>query len=219
MEKNQECEIVQDLLIGYADNVLKPESKKLVEKHLAECEKCKKRLEEIQKDVNSDENCEQKQIDYFKKVKKKLSKKNKIAIIIGIALAISLLLNIMVFVNYRKNASYLQIYLTDEVSEEDLADIEQAIKTQDSEAEIEYHSKEDELKEMEEKMGERANLLDGYENNLATNPFPASFVVKADWNKIKDIEASVISMPGVKKVSSMIDHNPYAMFIARFFIQ
>ena len=72
MEKNQECEIVQDLLIGYADDVLNPESKKLVEKHLAECEKCKKRLEEIQKDVDPDENCQQKQIDYFKKVKKNL---------------------------------------------------------------------------------------------------------------------------------------------------
>ena len=219
MEKNQECEIVQDLLIGYADDVLNPESKKLVEKHLAECEQCKKSLEEIQKDVNPDENCEQEQIDYFKKVKKKLSKKNKIAIIIGIALAISLLLNIMVFVNYQKNASYMQIYLTDEVSEEELLNIEQAIKAQDSEAEIEYHSKEDELEEMKEKMGESANLLDGYEKNSATNPFPASFVVKADRNKIKDIESSVISMPGVKKVSSMIDNNPYAMFIARFFIQ
>ena len=219
MEKNQECEIVEDLLIGYADNVLNPASKKLVEKHLAECEQCKKRLEEIQKDSNPDENCEQKQIDYFKKVKKKMSKKNKIAIIIGIALVISLLLNIMVFVNYRKNAGFMEIYLTDEVSEEELFRIEQAIKAQDGEAEIEYQSKEDELEEMKEKLGESANLLEGYENNLATNPFPASFVVKANFHKIKDIENSVISMPGVKKVSSMVDNNPYAMFIARFFIQ
>ena len=47
MERKTECEIVQDLLLGYVDGVLNAESKKLVEKHLSECEKCRKRLEDI----------------------------------------------------------------------------------------------------------------------------------------------------------------------------
>ena len=37
MNKKTECEIVQDLLLGYVDDVLNTESKKLVEKHLLEC--------------------------------------------------------------------------------------------------------------------------------------------------------------------------------------
>ena len=40
MENNKECEIVQDLLIGYADGTLNKDSKKLVEKHLKECDSC-----------------------------------------------------------------------------------------------------------------------------------------------------------------------------------
>ena len=48
----RECEIVQDLLLGYVDNVLNTESKKLVEKHLLQCSNCQKRLEEIKKDIN-----------------------------------------------------------------------------------------------------------------------------------------------------------------------
>ena len=218
MKKKIECEIVQDLLIGYADNVLNIESKKLVEKHLLECEKCQKKLEEIRKDANCDENIEQKEIDYLKKVKKNLSKKNKIAIIIGIALSISIILNAMVLINYRRNARYMQIYLTDDISEEEISNIEKEIKLQDNEAEVEYHSKQYELEEMKEKFGENANLLDGYENNPENNPFPASFVVKTKIDKIKDIEYKILSMPGVKTVYSSIDNNPYAMFIGELFM-
>ena len=51
MEKKTECMIVQDLLLGYVDDVLNEESKKVVEKHLAECDVCQKRL----KDINNSE--------------------------------------------------------------------------------------------------------------------------------------------------------------------
>ena len=34
MKNEKECEIVQDLLLNYVDDVLNPESKKIVEKHL-----------------------------------------------------------------------------------------------------------------------------------------------------------------------------------------
>ena len=53
MEKKIECKIVQDLLLGYVDNVLNEESKKVVEKHLSECDMCQKRLKDIKKDINS----------------------------------------------------------------------------------------------------------------------------------------------------------------------
>lgn len=71
MEKKTECEIVQDLLLGYVDGVLNTESKKLVEKHLVECENCQKKLEYMKKDIEENEYNQRKQIDYLKKLRRK----------------------------------------------------------------------------------------------------------------------------------------------------
>ena len=90
MEKKKECEIVQDLLLGYVDDVLNEESKKLVEKHLIECEGCQKKLKEIKNDINETEKSQQKEIDYLKKVRIK-SRIKSILIAVGI-LALFLLM-------------------------------------------------------------------------------------------------------------------------------
>lgn len=71
MDKKTECEIVQDLLLGYADDVLNKESKKLVEKHLIECTECQEKLNDIKIDIENNENNQKKQIDYLKKVRRK----------------------------------------------------------------------------------------------------------------------------------------------------
>lgn len=71
VEKKTECEIVQDLLFGYVDNTLNAESKRLVEKHLAECENCIERLKEMKEDIKQNENNQQKEIDYLKKIRRK----------------------------------------------------------------------------------------------------------------------------------------------------
>ncbi len=71
MEKKIECEIVQDLLLGYVDDTLNAESKRLVEKHLIECENCIERLKEIKEDIKQNENNQQKEIDYLKKIRRK----------------------------------------------------------------------------------------------------------------------------------------------------
>ena len=89
MERKTECEIVQDLLLGYVDGVLNEESKKLVEKHLSECEKCRKRLEDIRKDIKENENNQEKEIDYLKKIRRK-SRIKSILIALGIILLILL---------------------------------------------------------------------------------------------------------------------------------
>lgn len=83
MEKKTECEIVQDLLLGYIDGVLNKESKKLVEKHLSECKNCQKRLEEIKQDMKENETNQKKEIDYLKKIRRK-SRIKSILIAIGI---------------------------------------------------------------------------------------------------------------------------------------
>lgn len=71
MEKKTECEIVQDLLLGYVDEILNNESKKLVESHLKECVNCQNRLQEINLDINNNEKNQKKEIDYLKKIRRK----------------------------------------------------------------------------------------------------------------------------------------------------
>ena len=92
MIDKKECEIVQDLLFNYSDDLLNPESKKLVESHLLECEECKKRLLQIKEENQKKDTKERIEIDHLKKVRIKSRIKS-----ILIALAIIL---IIVFVYY-----------------------------------------------------------------------------------------------------------------------
>ena len=71
MEKKTECEIVQDLLLSYVDDVLSPASKKLVETHLSECEICQKKWKELKADVLENEDNQKREIDYLKKIRRK----------------------------------------------------------------------------------------------------------------------------------------------------
>lgn len=41
------CNVIKDLLPLYVENMVSPESKELVEKHICECESCKKELESL----------------------------------------------------------------------------------------------------------------------------------------------------------------------------
>ena len=83
MNNKKECEIVQDLLVNYADNVLNPESKKLVEEHLIGCNECESKLKHIKEDIKNNENKEQIELDYLKKLRIK-SKIKSICMTLGI---------------------------------------------------------------------------------------------------------------------------------------
>ena len=63
----KECEIMGDLLLGYSDETLNAESKKMVEEHLKMCDECKKRLGEIKKENESTND----EVKYFKKFRRK----------------------------------------------------------------------------------------------------------------------------------------------------
>lgn len=94
MEKKTECDIVQDLLLGYVDNTLNIESKKLVEKHLSTCENCRSRLEEIREDIKENQDNQKKEIDYLKKIRRKSKIKS-----ILIAFAIIILIVLVFYIN------------------------------------------------------------------------------------------------------------------------
>ena len=107
MDKKTECEIVQDLLLGYVDDVLNVESKKIVEKHLSGCKECQIKLNEIKSDIVENENNQRKQIDYLKKIKRKNNIKS-IIITIGIIFFICLIIYLRKFIivnNFVNNAN------------------------------------------------------------------------------------------------------------------
>lgn len=100
MKSKKECEIIQDLLLNYADGVLNPESKKLVQEHLNKCEYCQTELNNIKKDIDDTSNKEKIELDYLKKVRIKTKIKSiLIAIVILLVIAIIIFLNNFLKIN------------------------------------------------------------------------------------------------------------------------
>jgi len=95
VDKKTECELTQDLLLGYVDNLLNAESKKIVEKHLLECTQCQSKLNEIKSDIVKNESSQKKQIDYLKKIRRKNNIK-------AVLLAIGIIFFIFVIIYLRK---------------------------------------------------------------------------------------------------------------------
>ncbi len=73
MDNKKECKIVQDLLPSYVDNLTQNETNDFLENHLKNCEECSRKLEKMKSEFKL-ENKKQnkKEIDYMKKVRKKI---------------------------------------------------------------------------------------------------------------------------------------------------
>lgn len=97
MKKENECEIVQDLLLNYVDELLNASSKDLVENHLKTCSNCKEKFEDLQYDDKTVK-IQEKEIDYLKK----LRLKSRIKSIIG-----ALIIILLIFTGY-----YLSKFIT-----------------------------------------------------------------------------------------------------------
>lgn len=70
----QDCDIVKDLSAGYVEGLLNPNSKIFVEKHLSNCDECKKYYNAINSNILDnrkivEEKKDKIEINYFKKVK------------------------------------------------------------------------------------------------------------------------------------------------------
>lgn len=213
----KECEIVQDLLFGYQDGTLHTASKELVETHLEKCKECKNVFDDMRKDEIESEESQEKEIDYLKKVKKKMSKKNKLLIIIGIILGIIVLLNIGIFVYYYHEAGKIEIYLNDDITEDQMESIRNSVTNIDGNAKFEYYSKEDSLNQMKEKFKDREDLFNGY--NKDNNPLPAYYVVDTNIEDAKKIESKISSFQGVRRVSSILDSNPYLFAFSKIIME
>ena len=108
MKEKIECDIVQDLLLGYVDKTLNNKSNKLVEEHLRECEKCRSKVDEIKQDIKENESNQKKEIDYLKKVRRKSIIKS---IFIAIGLILLVFLISFLIRNYRYAVILLMAYI------------------------------------------------------------------------------------------------------------
>ncbi len=205
-----ECDIVEDLLFSYNDGILSNTSKELVEEHLKKCEKCKKILEEIKQE--NDEKNQVKEIDLFKNIKKSINKKNIIILVFFIILIIVILFNIQVYNNYNEVTSSMEIYLKDDITDQQIENIKNKIIEKSDNIEMEYISKEKALGRFKNNFGENENLLNSYDNQ--SNPIPASIEIKTD-TKIQTIAESIQDMPGIVHITTHINSNPYELFYKR----
>lgn len=93
------CSIIQDLLPNYIDDLTSEETKTEIEKHLKECEDCQKIYKDMSANVPKLIETEEKEIDVFKKVKKKLKIRN---IIITAFICILIFFGFYIFANNYK---------------------------------------------------------------------------------------------------------------------
>lgn len=205
-----ECDIVGDLLFSYNDGILSNTSKELVEEHLKKCEKCKKILEEIKQE--NDEKNQVKEIDFFKSVKKKINKRNVIILVVFIILMIVVLFNIQVYNNYNEVASTMEVYLEDDITDQQIENIKNKIIEKSDNIELEYVSKEKALERFKNNLVENENLLNDFNNQ--NNPIHASIEIKTD-TKIQIIVESIQDMPGIAHITTHINSNPYELYIQR----
>ena len=203
-----ECDIVKDLLFSYNDNILSNTSKEFVENHLKGCDECKKTLEQIQED--RDEKNPKKELDFLRKIRHKICRKNTIIAVVSVCLIAFIIFNIQAYKNYQEVSSTIQIYLEEGISDQELENIKNKITEKDSNAQIEYISKQQELEKIKSKMKDNPNVLDEY--NEENNPLPASFEIKTNAD-IKNIADSIQDMPGVAQIVTYINANPYELYL------
>lgn len=95
-KKSQECEIVQDLLPLYYDDVCSPSSKKFVHQHLENCEICKNFYEELKND-SVDRIMEKETHDVLERhARKERTAAYKAGLIISVLLLIPIVITLLV---------------------------------------------------------------------------------------------------------------------------
>ena len=99
-----------------------------------------------------------------------------------------------------ESAQGMQVFINNDATQEQIDEIEEKIRAIDGVSTTEFVSKEDALKQMKERFGDKQDLLSGYEEN---NIFPASYIVTlTDLNKSKDVQEKILSFDNIKKITS-----------------
>lgn len=93
---SKQCKIVEDLLPLYHDGVCSEESREMVDEHLAQCEDCRKSLEQIDGELLSPTE-QDSDINLLKSITKKIILSKRKALIKGIVITLSLILAIFLY--------------------------------------------------------------------------------------------------------------------------
>lgn len=96
MKKEFECKIIEDLMLSYIDDTLNIETKEMLEKHISECDNCKKKLEDFKSSILENQENDKQCINYLKKAKMK----ERLKTIRIIIIAIIVVLLVMYFRNF-----------------------------------------------------------------------------------------------------------------------
>ena len=108
--------------------------------------------------------------------------------------------NINHIVQEVEDAQGIEVFINEDVTEEQEKELGDKIRAIDGVSTVEYKSKEQALEQMKEWLGDRQDLLAGYEEN---NIFPASYVVNlSDLEKTEEIQKEINTFDGVKKIQS-----------------
>ena len=157
-----ECDIVGDLLFSYHDGVLSNSSKELVEEHLAKCEKCKTILAELtQEDTKKSQT---KEVDFLKRIQKSSNKKNILIAVVCILFFVLVLFHLLVYNNYYEIASTMEVYLDNDITEQQIEDIKNKIIENSYNLELEYVSKEAAQNRIKDNLGETYDLNKYFDN-------------------------------------------------------
>ena len=111
---------------------------------------------------------------------------------------------LILVVNMTKMASSLEsqvqisVYLSDELSEDGLKEIEKKLKENNRISKAEYTTKDQALKKLRERLGEQQKILDALGES---NPLPNSFLVTVkSADDVKNIAAAISKFTGVEEV-------------------
>lgn len=104
---SKQCKIIEDLLPLYHDGVCSAESREMIEEHLAQCEKCRKTLGQIEGELAEPVTLEV-ELEPLKHISKAVNKGKRRALITGVSLALAVVLVLLAGVSIRW---YTQEYL------------------------------------------------------------------------------------------------------------
>ena len=104
------------------------------------------------------------------------------------------------FVKQVETKQGIQVYITNDSTDEEIKDLGEKINALDGVNTIEFVSKKEALQHMKDKLGDKSYLLDGYDEN---NVFPSSYIVTlTDLSKSTEVQKEIKEMENIKKVTS-----------------
>lgn len=94
----------------------------------------------------------------------------------------------------------MQVFIENETSESDTLAIREKIKAIEGVNTVEYISKQEAVNQMKDKLGEKQNLIAGYEKLL---PFPASYLVTlTDLSMSTQVQEKILELDNIKNIQS-----------------